>query len=105
MTIKIDIPENFIDVMDEPWATPNGELDLKGVLLLTIRKSPVKSGEDAERTLVLIQAIKQSNGHIELSGPDFDWMIEHLKQNAWRIWAPPDAAYLVQYLQRNKSEC
>ncbi len=97
--IIIPIPDNFLDMMGEPWRTPTEVLGLREVLMLTLRRCPVQSGEDAERTLSILENVRDANGSIHLSEREFKWMIEHFKNNAFRIWAPPDAAYLVRHLE------
>jgi hypothetical protein len=103
--VRIPIPEEFLDVMDEPWQTRESDgtirdLDFQGVLVRTIRRAPVKTGEDAEKTLDILSAIKGAdNGYIEFTQNEFDWFLSHVKNTAFAIWLAPDAAFLAKYLK------
>jgi len=102
--VWIEIPEEFLDVVDEPWQFNNRgtveELDFVEVLQHTIRFTPVKNGGDAERTLDILTTLREDhNGHIEMRQSDYDWMLAHFKELAFNLWKAPDSAYLVRYLE------
>jgi len=78
-------------------------MDLREVLLYTVRRCPVKTGEDAERALELFQALKEAENAncIQLRKADFDWMLTHFHQMAHTVWLAPDSAYLRKWLREN----
>ena len=95
--------EELKDCMGEPWRIGGGPdpLNLRAVLLRTVRLCPVKTGEDAERTYNLVQAIKAENsGYIKMVKTDFDWMLKHFREMAHApgVWNAPDAYWLVKHL-------
>ncbi len=101
--IILAVEDEFLDVVGDPWSrpTPNGieALDLRGVLKLTVRQCPVKKGEDAERTLDIINALRDPDeGPIRMRKDDFDWMVAHFREMAHTVWKAPDAAFLVRLL-------
>jgi hypothetical protein len=111
----ITIPEKFTDCMGEPWDIAKGidevtgkqimdkDIGLVGVLKLTIRKMPVKSGEDAERSLDLLRMFKTAKpgDTIEISQHDYSWLMSQLKEYAHSIWTAPDAAWVREWLTEN----
>lgn len=104
--IYLSIPKEFLDIMDNPWSTIQGNvltpMTLPEVLMFTVRRAPVKSGDDAIRTLACFQAIKDTpNGVIEMAKDDWDWMLAHFREVAHTVWLPPDSAYLVRWLEEN----
>jgi enoyl reductase-like protein len=106
--VSIPVPEEWLDCVGEPWmkTTRDGteEMDFQDVLLQTVRKCPVKTGEDAERALDVIGSIKNhDDGHILLAESDYNWMLRLLKESAHQIWNPADAATLFRYV-RDESE-
>lgn len=113
--VYLSIPEEFLDVMGEPWAIPSGrgeslELDFLEVLIQTIRQGRVQTIEEAERSLDLLSIVKEVNddisepSYIEFTRGDFDYMISHLRKTAHMIWLPPDAAFLIRYINEISTE-
>ena len=105
--VFIPIPDEFLDVDGEPWIVRgvDGDLDLADVIAHTVRRCPVKTGEDAERTLDIFMAIRDRDGdtdYIEMDTGDFEWMISHFKEVAHTFWMAPDARYLIRYLENVK---
>jgi len=108
--VYIPVEEEFLDAVGATWKVPAGGNttkvldDLREVLAHTIFQCPVKTGEDAVRTLECLEAINASdNGSVEMRKDDFDWMMAHFKEMAFRVWLPPDAAFLVRHLETVKS--
>ena len=113
--VWIPVPdEPFLDPMDEPWTFTRGrngpeELDLPGVLLMTVRYMPMPRGTtlDSEMALdalmVLKAAQEQRGGGIELRKDVYDWMLSAFKENAHHLWPKPDAAFLCKWLKDNVS--
>ncbi|MAH48180.1 hypothetical protein CMI37_20320 [Candidatus Pacearchaeota archaeon] len=105
--VYLPLPEEFLDVDGEDgWSVLNGEqnMGLDGVLLHTLRRAPVETGEDAERVLDIREAIKATGddaAYMALDQSDFEWMMKHLKKFAHRVWLAPDAAYLCRYLNKS----
>ena len=107
--VYIPIPEEFLDLEEEPWTLRGveGELDLVDVIAHTVRRCPVKTGDDAEHTLDIFQAIREQEdydekGYLEMPKADFEWMIAHFKEVAHGFWLPPDARFLIRYLENAK---
>lgn len=102
--VYLPVEEEFLDSIGNTWRlkSDSEEMDLRDVLTTTVRRCPVKTGGDAERTLDLIRAIRaEDDGFIEMRKDDYDWMIAHFKEMAHNVWNPPDAAYLIYYLKEN----
>ena len=100
----IPIPEEFLDVMGEPWATPTDpNLGLTRVLTISIRRSPSKSNEEAERAYDVVKAILAAEledaEYITLLKEDYEWVIAVLKAHAHTIWSGPDAVRLRKYIE------
>ena len=111
--IYIPLPDEFLNMLDEPWLMVKQgekpeELSLLDILITTTRRLPVKDGGDAERTLELIQtfkaALKDEPDYIELRKADYDWMLTQFKDHAHKIWAAPDSAYLRRWLVDHVTE-
>ena len=76
------------------------ELDLRKVLIHTIRRAPVRTGGDAERTLDGLNEVRDGpEEYIEMPRDDFDWMKAHFKEIGHNVWLAPDAAFLFRYLE------
>lgn len=104
--IILEVEDEFLDVGDEPWSYTlkdgsTKEVDLRGVLMHTIRQCPVKKAEDAERTLDILLELKAGNGHIDMRKDNFDWMLAHFKEMGTAVWKAPDTAFLCRYLRDN----
>lgn len=112
--VFIKVPDKFEDCIGGTWdiMQPNNQVEkdigLVRVLITTIRRCPVKSGEDAERSLDLIRIFKKESdektGWIEVERDDFSWMLRIFKETAHQVWAAPDSAYLCEWLEKNKRE-
>lgn len=93
--------EELKDCTGESWRITSGgdQLNMRAVLLRTVRMCPVKNGGDAERTYNLVKAIQaEDSGYIKFVKTDFDWMVMHLKEAGHQVWSPPDAFWLVKLL-------
>ena len=103
--IPIPDPEEFLDVMGNPWTTQANQepMDMAEVLLHTVRYAPVKTAEDAERALDIVTTLKNADGYIEMSQVDYEWMMRHLKETAHILWKAPDSAYLRRFIEKTKS--
>ena len=105
--VYIPIPDEFLDIDGEPWSLRGvgDDLDLAEIIAHTVRRCPVKTGEDAERTLDIFMAIRDREEdaiYIEMSKSDFEWMISHFKEVAHQFWLAPDTRYLIRYLEDAK---
>ena len=107
--VYIPVPVPFLDSDGKEWTLErrNGvdnTLSLYEVLLLTLRKCPVKSGLDAMRVLDIREAIKRCWGEpsIALAQSDFEWMVVHFGEFAHTVWVAPEAAFLVRFLMTSK---
>ena len=100
--------DEFLDVAGEPW-TRSGQddgLNLAEVMIFTIRKSPVKTFEDAERGLEIVEAIQEmgeGDRWFSMRKDDYDWMLAKFRETAFVIWNPPDGALLVRQLKKATS--
>ena len=108
--VCIPIPSPFLDSDGRKWTLDvrNGKsitLGLPDVLLLTLRKAPVRSGLDAMRVYDIREAIKACSGQPSVTLPesDFIWMVEHFGEVAHTVWLAPEAAFLIKYLILNKT--
>jgi hypothetical protein len=102
----IPIPPLFVDSVGDPWRVVNIAHTLLEVLIFTIRKCPVKTGDDADRTLSLLNLFRSidttEQPYIPIDRGDFDWMIAHFKEYAHIVWQAPDSAFLRRWLIDNK---
>ena len=112
--VYIPLPEEFLTAMGEPWMTaqsansPPEELGTLDVLIISLRRLPVKDAGDAERTLELLQifkaALDSDSDYVEVRKADFDWMQTHFKEHAHKFWAAPDSAYLRKWLEEHTTD-
>ena len=102
--VALPAMEELEDCMGRRWTIgdPPVQQNLRSVLLLTVRRCPVKTGGEAERCYNLIQAIRQEEGGpIRLVTSDFDWLVAHAKEFGHTVWSAPDAYLLVKILTEN----
>ena len=105
-TAYIPIPAVFLDAVDMPWRLDLGNgrvsdpIGLREVLKVTARKIPVKDAGEAERSLDVLNALKDetSEHYIALPWNDWGWMKARFREMAHAIWEGADSAYLRRYL-------
>ena len=108
--VYLTIPPQFLDLMDQPWRAVQAgnivqELDLRDILMFTLRQAQVRTAGDSFRALDCFQALKTApDGVIEMNRDDWDWMLAHFREVAHTVWKVTDGAYLVQWLENNVSE-
>jgi len=105
--IYIPIPEEWRDSMGDAWGIARGgvieELDFIATLQWSIRKLPVKTAEDAERALDILQVTRAAGDTLELRKDDYDWLITRFRESLHLIWSGPESALLRRYLETNSS--
>lgn len=103
----IPVDGDFLDMMGELWTTsdrPTRGMDLGEVIVHTVRRMSAATYGDGERAYDVIQSIlNHTNGYIDLRKDDYDWMIAQMKDKAHRLWASPDAVYLVRHIESVKT--
>jgi hypothetical protein len=120
---QITMPEKFTDCIGEPWEFPKNPVEmnektgqpitepatLQRILVVTIRRMPVKTGEDAERSYKLVSLFKDAKPSdvVTMTFGDMDWLIDQIKEHAYAktdktgLYSAPDAALLWTYLKEN----
>lgn len=113
--VYIPVPQEFRDMDERPWTFTDidtGQLDrdltLQEVLIHTLKfsRDPGQGDDSIFRALDIREAIKAQQDredYIELDELDFDWMMARFKRSASRLWLDVNAAYLIRWLEKNKS--
>ena len=102
--VALKIPDPWLDCMDKPWSLGSSDgvevLDFRHVVIHSLRRMPVQSGEDAERTLDILHVFKDGavSNVVVLDKTDYAWLTKHLREHAHRLWNAPDSALLVRYV-------
>ncbi len=94
--------EQFLDMLGNPWTMaehPQG-MNLGQIIIQTLRKMHVDTGEDAERSYDIIQAIlSHDDGFIILQKDAYDWLMARMKKEAHLYWLAPEAIHLIRHIK------
>mgnify|MGYP001569582655 CR=1 FL=1 len=107
--VYITLEDEFLDCMGDSWQVQrsNGSLDklnFSGVLQYTLRRIPVKTVDDSDRSLEILRVIQQAEeDYLEIRNEDYEWFIARIREYGHVIWPWPDAALIREYLKEHTS--